>query len=477
MQELVLQKENYLNYRYNKQITDIIDAKKNIEEFLRYRKFISQQASLLSTKKLLEQLDSLLELFEEITTFNIDEEDFDLSDDVQEILNALDHSAVENYTNGLIDLRDKREKASLLSRILADLQSSRNQLIDRFKSYQNALTQKDTECPFCGQDWGNGSLSQNNDELLLRAIENQTLLLQGIVEGGNDELAKAFENFKENLVGPVEQLIEQFIAANNIDKAFVTRLTGLNIKDFERRSEILSDLSIDYEKFLNELPSVNSKLLIEEFIEVLRGLLKPNQPSIDYLKFTDVYKKFFKSDPTILTIITPADVLDKVKYIDWQYTVFQNQLIHNLQTDYEERKAQFEDASLLFNKLKDIIDTYKKSLNDYNKTLIRDIEILFHIYSGRIVQDFQGGLGLFIKEDKGIKFLTDPTKTFDAVFSMSSGQLAALIISFTLALNKKYSQNKVLFIDDPVQSMDELNVAGFIEVLRNDFNDRQEAVS
>lgn len=43
------------------------------------------------------------------------------------------------------------------------------------------------------------------------------------------------------------------------------------------------------------------------------------------------------------------------------------------------------------------IDTYKKSLKEYNQALIRDVEILFHIYSGRIVQDFQGGLGLFIK--------------------------------------------------------------------------------
>jgi DNA repair exonuclease SbcCD ATPase subunit len=60
---------------------------------------------------------------------------------------------------------------------------------------------------------------------------------------------------------------------------------------------------------------------------------------------------------------------------------------------------------------------------------------------------------------------------------MSSGQIAALVISFTLALNKKYSRNKVLLIDDPVQTMDELNIAGFVELLRNDFGDRQIFIS
>lgn len=94
------------------------------------------------------------------------------------------------------------------------------------------------------------------------------------------------------------------------------------------------------------------------------------------------------------------------------------------------------------------------------------------------MQDFQGGLGLFIYSDKdGIRFQTNPSKTFDAVFSMSSGQLSALIISFTLALHKKYSQNKIILIDDPVQTMDEINLVGFIELLRNEFNSNQLIIS
>lgn len=128
--------------------------------------------------------------------------------------------------------------------------------------------------------------------------------------------------------------------------------------------------------------------------------------------------------------------------------------------------------------MKNLNSIYKKSLKEYQKKVIKDIEIIFHIYSGRIMQDFQGGLGLFIYSDKdGIRFQTNPSKTFDAVFSMSSGQLSALIISFTLALHKKYSQNKIILIDDPVQTMDEINIAGFIELLRNEFYSNQLIIS
>jgi len=90
------------------------------------------------------------------------------------------------------------------------------------------------------------------------------------------------------------------------------------------------------------------------------------------------------------------------------------------------------------------------------------------------MQSFQGGIGLFIFSEKdGIRFQTGSHKTYDAVFTMSSGQLSALIISFTLALHKKYSHNKLILIDDPVQTMDELNIYGFIDLLRNEFYDNQ----
>ena len=60
---------------------------------------------------------------------------------------------------------------------------------------------------------------------------------------------------------------------------------------------------------------------------------------------------------------------------------------------------------------------------------------------------------------------------------MSSGQLATLIIAFTLALNKRYSEHKILFIDDTIQTLDELNIAGLVELLRNEFSDRQIFIS
>jgi len=70
----------------------------------------------------------------------------------------------------------------------------------------------------------------------------------------------------------------------------------------------------------------------------------------------------------------------------------------------------------------------------YAKKTIGDIELLFHIYSGRLIQNYQRGLGLFIVSGKGdiLKFNTGLKSDHDAILSMSSGQIASLGLAFFL---------------------------------------------
>lgn len=111
----------------------------------------------------------------------------------------------------------------------------------------------------------------------------------------------------------------------------------------------------------------------------------------------------------------------------------------------------------------------------YAKKTIGDIELLFHIYSGRLIQNYQRGLGLFIVSGKGdiLKFNTALKSDHDAILSMSSGQIASLGLAFFLTLNRVYALNPFILIDDPVQSMDEINIASLSDLLRVELSDRQ----
>ena len=56
--------------------------------------------------------------------------------------------------------------------------------------------------------------------------------------------------------------------------------------------------------------------------------------------------------------------------------------------------------------------------------------------------------------------------------------MAGIVIALTLTLNKVYSNGfNSIMIDDPVQSMDDINMISLIELFRNEFSDHQIFVS
>ena len=83
----------------------------------------------------------------------------------------------------------------------------------------------------------------------------------------------------------------------------------------------------------------------------------------------------------------------------------------------------------------------KKSIDSYQKLVIKQIEIPFFLYCSRLLQSYQGGQGVLIdSNDSKIRF-TAPGGEHDILYTMSSGQLSAVLLAFSLVLNKIYSGN------------------------------------
>lgn len=76
-----------------------------------------------------------------------------------------------------------------------------------------------------------------------------------------------------------------------------------------------------------------------------------------------------------------------------------------------------------------------------------------------------------------LRFLTAEKSEHDAVMSMSSGQVSALSLAFFLSLNKVYARVPLILIDDPSQSLDEVNVASLTDLLRCELKHCQLVVS
>jgi len=128
--------------------------------------------------------------------------------------------------------------------------------------------------------------------------------------------------------------------------------------------------------------------------------------------------------------------------------------------------------------------TYEKvhrTIQNHKAEMIEKIKVPFYIYSGKILQSYQQGLGIFIEihptdQNNNIRFKTGHSSDHDIVYHLSSGQMAVVALAFCLSLNKVYNANKhfkYLSIDDPIQTMDDLNIHTFIELLRYEFKNYQ----
>nr|WP_257576247.1 hypothetical protein [Vibrio parahaemolyticus] len=178
-------------------------------------------------------------------------------------------------------------------------------------------------------------------------------------------------------------------------------------------------------------------------------------------------------------IITAEDLRDKEQYISIKANEAQNARLQTCISALKLIEKETLAAQKAQEKIKKLRDTLKDTEQRYTDQTISAIELIFHIYSGRLIQNYQRGLGLFIESRDGtqLRFLTAEKSEHDAVMSMSSGQVCALGLAFFLSLNKVYAKVPLILIDDPSQSLDEINVASLTDLLRCELKHCQLIVS
>ncbi|WP_256932463.1 AAA family ATPase [Enterobacter chengduensis] len=178
-------------------------------------------------------------------------------------------------------------------------------------------------------------------------------------------------------------------------------------------------------------------------------------------------------------IVEPQLLKDKELYISAKANEAQSKRLKQCLNELEIIQHETKAAQIAKEKVNNLKATLEKTERSYSEQTIAEIELIFHIYSGRLIQNYQRGLGLFIesKDGKELRFLTAEKSEYDAILSMSSGQVSALSLGFFLSLNRVYSNVPLILIDDPSQSLDEVNIASLTDLLRCEFSNRQLIVS
>jgi DNA repair exonuclease SbcCD ATPase subunit len=356
--------------------------------------------------------------------------------------------------------RELYESISSAQKELSSLLSLRSKLATQIFSSQTSLP--DSSCPLCGHEY-------ENIGDLLKAITSHTDALTESFKSTENNVSAQYLALKNELETTVIGPIVDYFARNGVTAQRYADYKKLDINNLNRKIKILKDdYQIEIDDTMSEADIVNNlKSLLDEKIVELSEDVDYELLDITYGAVAQFIRKECMNIETIekkrtyLISCMNAEVSELMQEKQKQFEII------------EANKGKVEDFRDKLKRLKDGISAEKKN---YIKSITTDIQILFYIYSGRIMQNCMYGRGLFVRQKNNPdRILITSSKIegdeVDALYNMSSGQLVSVSIALILSLNKLYSKVSYIAIDDPVQTIDDINFYGLIETLRHDFKD------
>lgn len=330
----------------------------------------------------------------------------------------------------------------------------------------------DKLCPLCGNDWGShASMLEAVEERAQKisdALGSDGKALVDLISSMTTELATIETHVREREAilkpGYNDALHKTLTAAK-------TRLPAIQQLDKRLRAE-----GIQITFTFNE-----DEVVVASRLEELRNLMRAKKtdevvtPPDDWRQIIDTVFK----DLQDFYIFDPQDLKNKALYIKIKANEAQSSKLQKCLDALQKIRRENDAAEKAKDKVNRLRATLEKAEQKYADQTISEIELIFHIYSGRLIQNYQRGLGLFIesRDGKQLRFLTAEKSDHDAVMSMSTGQVSALSLAFFLSLNKVYADVPLILIDDPSQSLDEVNIASLTDLLRCELNHCQLIVS
>lgn len=377
--------------------------------------------------------------------------------DLKSNIKEKETSEYESLRKSLVELY---QSSSAVQKEVAQLLAVREQMVIEVESKMNVLPS--TDCPLCGSHYDGqkqmsdairtyGDKLRHHFENESQAILKQLYTLRGYIQ--------------EHFIKPVNAYFAQEGVTAQLMDVYSKMSKGAALSKSRSIKEKLQISISDDLSFDDTLIELKHKLLEK----------KTTVPEdLDYHKLDEIYQSNARF--LLPEYINEEAVVNKRSYLQMVWNQRISKDLQRSQTELERMTKRVDAIKKLQGNLKKLKSEITSQRQNYFRSLLSDIKILFYIYSGRIMQTCYFGRGLFIKPDEKCKHIiftagTSEGNDVDALFNMSSGQLVTLVIALLLSLNKLYAKSMIIAIDDPIQTIDDINLWGLIETLRHDFDD------
>lgn len=397
------------------------------------------------------------------------------------------HQIRQMHQNYLNNLNDKQ-------RLYQQIESFRN----IFKGKEEVIGDIfDDHCPLCGSDFKEKNVSFGE---AVRQSDNIFREAQKVLNSVLEEQAKSWKTEISNITEQIKKWIGEEVKNDFVYNDI--QILGNHLNNIDVLEKILNELNDlvgddiltvfldktefrkhykkveDYEKAVLDLK--NSIELILKKIEAESNREEDLEYEIDELAYAENRDKIAFLSWENARIDSLKQKISQIQWLKRKKSALEYSTNEVL---YKEKLNEIKKLYEKEAKLSKILECQDMATKQYLNEIMKYLEIPLYIYSGKLIQTHQNGLGIFCftgsKENAltEFKMTTDKkeiSKKLDVSNKFSTGQKNVANIALMLALKKIAATNLDIFmIDDPCQSLDELNIASFVEIIKNEFTKTQ----
>lgn len=458
-------------------------------------------------------LDSEILKIEQLKQFNNESKVFfeelmrkyDLGEQISEILSQLNNkSQQKNLYNSQIKEFETNERTTKALR----------SLVDNINDFDQIRNNGQDKCPLCGSSELFGNQERKlaiEAKRLLGTVDNARLTLVNIMQNTEQDIIRLYSECKKSVLRILTNLHTN---ATEVIKAFSEmELFVLELKKYDLK---IDDLSIE------QINEVEKRILLRleeypivEFDQVLLNQIKdvyssfPNKSKETYWEMydklnvfqkIDIYKDFIElgrtykedfvltnrvlvpiSDISMDTVALKLHILKKVenKLKNDELLKTAGKKVKELEVKYNDLNNELIVKEKKLNKLKEIQRQLKETRNKWDKSVVDQInEPMQKIFKRLSRHTNIESINLMSEgvttQKTNVSVTVDGGREIYVPNVLSAGQLSMVSLSMflTVAMGQKHNPFRCYFLDDPIQSMDDLNILSFVDLLRIEQSDK-----
>lgn len=470
-------KDDYNNFLWNRDVKKV-QKSKALEDYRDYRKYIlGEKISLDRINEDLDSWDNKIQIYNSSVMFqqevpeaaNFHEEDIRKLKTLIPQLKEFDFTIIKNISEEILNLKSM---LSTNQKVIEKLVNARKAL----KIANDEHNEHSKVCPFCNTKF-------SEEKLLNDGFEEVDNLLQ---KESGDVGERIINKQKEltTVAAEVKKIIIPYIKGTDENVVQVLVHNKIAVQDFINDSGRISNVEkvVHYLENTDFNYQIDNNNIIIEIQRVLAGLIK----KIKNEEFENLYAKHeydkvnlkYREHIEDLRAKEFIDLLlQKKKYLESIIDEIDNAEMQEIREKLKVLLVRKIRMEKIRKRLNDLEKVYKGSIERFENLTLEKLRVPLLIYTGKILQDYQNGLGVFVSKDE-MRFVSNGDAKHDILNTFSSGQLSGFVLAFLFAMNKQYIKKSsdelgFILIDDPVQTMDDINISSLIEVLRNEFSEKQ----